>query len=145
MSSESLHLAVDTRAKMTPVGHEEAEQAIDRDHADPAIGSKPTDGIAGTSIVQERLNLLANVLFVAAAVILVLALITALALASSPQTLGIFETFERQSRDLAALATLGAGVAGAALVAGVGGILKALLQVISAEEKRHSRAEKSAE
>jgi hypothetical protein len=88
-------------------------------------------------------ELLANVLFATAALILVLSPVAALALANSAETLGIFEAFEHQSRDLAALAAFGVGLMGAGLVAGVGGILKALVsQRAAARDPRCDRERK---
>jgi hypothetical protein len=66
-----------------------------------------------------------------------------LALRNSAETLGIFEAFERQSRDLAALAAFGVGLTGAGLVAGVGGILNALVsQRAAARDPRCDRERK---
>jgi hypothetical protein len=78
-------------------------------------------------VLMQRLDSLASVLFFMAVVVLLLALIGAIAVAASRETLGGFEELERQGRGLATVAVLVFGVSGSGLLAGVGGILKALV------------------
>ena len=79
--------------------------------------------------LDERLDLLATGLFLVAGLVLALALIAAVVVASSSDSLGILAPdVERQGRGLAAVAALGAGFAAAGVLAGLAGILKALLR-----------------
>lgn len=79
--------------------------------------------------LDERLDLLATGLFLVAGLVLALSLIGAVIVASSSDSLGILAPdVERQGRGLAAVAALGAGFAAAGVLAGLGGILKALLR-----------------
>ena len=80
-------------------------------------------------MVDERLDLLATALFCVAGLVLALSLIGAVMIASSSESLGLLSPdVERQGRGLAAIATLGSGFAAAGVLAGLAGILKALLR-----------------
>ena len=80
------------------------------------------------STLDERLRMLAMGLFWAAGVVLALSLIGAITIAST-QTLGFFNPdVEQEGRSLIALATLGAGFTAAGMLAGLGGILRALVR-----------------
>jgi hypothetical protein len=76
----------------------------------------------------EQLRILVRLLFAAAALVLVFSVIGAIQIASSDDAVPLFETFQRQSRGIGALAALGGGVVGAGVLAGLGGILTALIE-----------------
>jgi hypothetical protein len=77
-----------------------------------------------------KLDALGTWLFMAAGVIVALALIAAiLVLSTTVDTLGLVSPqVESQSRVAIAVAVLGSGIAGAAIVAGLAGVLKALVR-----------------
>ena len=80
------------------------------------------------STLEERLRMLAIGLFFAAALVLVLSVIGAITIASS-QGLGLFAPdVEQESRGLIAVGALGAGFTAAGVLAGLGGILRALVR-----------------
>jgi hypothetical protein len=80
------------------------------------------------STAETRLRVLAIVLFWAAGLVLVLAVIGAITVASTDQSLGLFAPeVEKEGRGLVAVASLGAGFTSAGVLAGLGGILTALL------------------
>ena len=82
---------------------------------------------ADADALERRLNVLANALFVTAAIVLTVALIAAIVLASSDETIVGFENVERQGRSVAAFGALGGGFTAAGILSGLGGILKLLL------------------
>jgi hypothetical protein len=77
-----------------------------------------------------KLDALGTWLFMASGVVVVLALIGAvLILSTTVDTLGfVSPQVESKSRIAVAVVVLGSGVAGAGIVAGLGGILKALIR-----------------
>lgn len=75
----------------------------------------------------EWLQLLARALIWAAALVLALSVIGAIQIATSESGTGIFTDFEQQSRGIAAVGALGAGVSAAGILAGLGAILLVLL------------------
>ena len=75
----------------------------------------------------EWLQLLARALIWAAALVLALSVIGAIQIATSESGTGIFTDFEQQSRGIAAVAALGAGVSAAGILAGLGAILLVVL------------------
>jgi hypothetical protein len=78
--------------------------------------------------LESRLKMLAVGLFWAAGLVLVLSLIGAITVASTDQSLGLFAPeVEKEGRGLVAVAALGAGFTSAGVLAGLGGILTALL------------------
>ena len=84
--------------------------------------------MSSQTTVEDRLRTLSTALFWAAGIVLLLSIIGAITVASS-QTLGVFlPEVEQQGRGFVALATLASGFTGAGLLAGLGGILRALLR-----------------
>jgi hypothetical protein len=82
--------------------------------------------------VDERtvawLRLLANALVWAAGVVLVLSVIGAIQIATSENEIPIFGEIQRQSRGIAAVGALGGGITGAGVLAGLGAILRLMLE-----------------
>jgi hypothetical protein len=76
---------------------------------------------------RERLLVLARFLFWAAALVLLLSVLGAIQVAGAESQLPGFEGLEREGRGAAALAALGGGLTAAGVLAGLGGILRALL------------------
>jgi hypothetical protein len=79
-------------------------------------------------VLERRVSVLANALFVTAAIVLAVSLIAAIVLASSDETIVGFENVERQGRSVAAFGALGGGLTAAGILAGLGGVLKLLLE-----------------
>jgi hypothetical protein len=75
----------------------------------------------------EWLQLLARALIWGAVLVLALSVIGAIQIATSESGTGIFTDFEQQSRGIAAVGALGAGVSAAGILAGLGAILLVLL------------------
>ncbi|HYU60932.1 MAG TPA: hypothetical protein VEK39_09240 [Solirubrobacterales bacterium] len=75
----------------------------------------------------EWLQLLARALLWAGAIVLVLSVIGAIQIATSQNELGIAPEFERQSRGIVAVGALGAGITAAGILAGLGAILRLML------------------
>ncbi|MBA2523921.1 MAG: hypothetical protein H0V25_11430 [Solirubrobacterales bacterium] len=75
----------------------------------------------------EWFELLARSLIWAAGIILTLSLIGAVMIAGSDNALPFAEAAERQGKGIAALASLGAGLTAAGVLAGLGAILRTLL------------------
>ena len=75
----------------------------------------------------RRLSTLVKLLFAAAALVMVLGAIAAVTVSSAQSSLPGFEEIERESRGPIALGALAAGIAGAGVLAGLGGILRVLL------------------
>jgi hypothetical protein len=76
----------------------------------------------------EWYALLARGLIWAAAVVLLLAVIAAVALVSTTNSLPLSEDVQREGRGFVALAAIGAGLAAAGVLSGLGGILRLLVQ-----------------
>jgi hypothetical protein len=76
---------------------------------------------------MELLRLLARLLFAASGLVLALSVVGAIMIASTENAVPLFESFQRESRGIGALAALGGGVVGAGILAGLGGILTVLL------------------
>jgi hypothetical protein len=76
---------------------------------------------------REQLRLLVRILFAMAAAVLVLSVAGAIQIASSNSDIPIFGDIQQQNRGVAALAALGGGIVGAGVLAGLAGILTALL------------------
>ncbi|MDX6668231.1 MAG: hypothetical protein QOK04_1611 [Solirubrobacteraceae bacterium] len=95
--------------------------------SEPVEPSAPAQAGA-QSTVEDRLRTLANALFWSAGIVLVLSIIGAITVAST-QSLGLFAPeVEAQGRGFVAIGALGAGFTGAGMLAGLGGILRALLR-----------------
>ena len=78
---------------------------------------------------EDRLRVLAIALFWAAGLVLLLSVIGAITVASTDQSLGLFAPeVEKEGRGLVAVAALGGGFTSAGVLAGLGGILTALLR-----------------
>lgn len=75
----------------------------------------------------EWLQLLARALIWGAVLVLALSVIGAIQIATSESGTGVFTDFEQQSRGIAAVGALGAGVSVAGILAGLGAILLVLL------------------
>ena len=76
----------------------------------------------------EWFEYLARALLLAALVVFVLSVVASLQIATSDSAIPFFqETVERESRAIAAIASLGAGVTAAGVLAGLGAILRVLL------------------
>jgi len=75
----------------------------------------------------EWYDLLARGLLWAAGIVLLLAIVGAVVIASSETALPLLEDVERQGRGVAALASLGGGLAAAGVLAGLGAILRLLV------------------
>jgi len=76
----------------------------------------------------ELFRLLSSALLWGAAAVIVLAVIGAIAIASSQNELGLLaENVEREGRAVAAIAALAGGITGAGILAGLGAILRLLL------------------
>jgi hypothetical protein len=88
----------------------------------------------------ELFRLLARALLWGAAAVLILAVIAAIAIASSQSQLGLFADVERQGRAIAAIAALGGGITGAGILAGLGAILQLLLARAPAPRSSEGRA-----
>jgi hypothetical protein len=81
------------------------------------------------STLEHRLAVLAIALFWAAGLVLLLSVIGAITVASTDQSLGLLAPeVEKEGRGLVAVAALGAGFTSAGVLAGLGGILTALLR-----------------
>jgi hypothetical protein len=95
--------------------------------------------------VDERtlawFRLLAQVLLWGAALVLALSVIGAIAVASSQSELPFLADLERESRAIAAIAALGGGVTGAGILAGLGAILRILLDRPPAAAGHRERGE----
>jgi len=76
----------------------------------------------------EWLQLLARGLLWGAAGVLALALIGTLQIATSDNELPLFSEFQRESRAIAVIGTLGVGITAAGVLAGLGAILRLLLE-----------------
>jgi hypothetical protein len=76
----------------------------------------------------ELLRLLVRLLFAAAAVVLAFSVVGAIMIASTDNAVPGFETLQRESRGIGALAALGGGVVGSGILAGLGGVLTVLLE-----------------
>jgi hypothetical protein len=72
----------------------------------------------------EWLEILARALMWGAVAVLSLAVIGAVSVATSDNALPFFEEFERQNRAIVAIASLGGGIAGAGILAGLGALLR---------------------
>jgi hypothetical protein len=93
-----------------------------RDHPTPAESEERTTP-------EDRLGVLAIALFWGAGLVLLLSVIGAITVASTDQSLGLFAPeVEKEGRGLVAVAALGAGFTSAGVLAGLGGILTALLR-----------------
>lgn len=77
----------------------------------------------------EWYALLARALIWAAGIVLLLSIIGAVVIVGSETALPLLEDAERQGRGVAALASLGGGLAAAGILAGLGSILRLLVQV----------------
>jgi hypothetical protein len=75
----------------------------------------------------EWLQILARALVWGGAAVLVLSIVGAIQIAASDSSLGISPDFEEQSRGVVALGALGAGITAAGVLAGLGAILRVLL------------------
>jgi hypothetical protein len=95
---------------------------------DAASDPEPTGD--ETSPLAYKLDVLATWLFIAALVVLCCGVVAAaLALSTNIDTFGVVSpTTESQSRLAVAAALFGGGLAGAGIVAGLAGILKALVR-----------------
>jgi hypothetical protein len=75
----------------------------------------------------EWLELLARALIWGAGLVLVLSVIGAIQVATSENQVPFFEELQRESRGIAAIGALGAGITSAGILAGLGAILRVLL------------------
>lgn len=75
----------------------------------------------------EWLQLLARGLVWAAGAVLVLAFIATLQIVTSDNELPLFSEFQKESRAIAAVGTLGVGITAAGVLAGLGAIVRLLL------------------
>ena len=76
----------------------------------------------------DLFRLLASALIWGAAAVLVLAVVGAIAIASSQNELGLLaENVEREGRAVAAIGALAGGITGAGILAGLGAILRILV------------------
>lgn len=75
----------------------------------------------------ETLQLLARALLWAALAVLVLAFLGALQIATSDNELPLFSELQEASRGIGVLLALGGGITSAGILAGLGGILRLLL------------------
>ena len=85
----------------------------------------------------EWLELLARVLMWAGALAVALGLILAIAIATSDTTVLGFEDIQREGRGIGSVAALGFGLGGAGVLAGLGGILRLLVE--AERRDRHRR------
>jgi hypothetical protein len=76
----------------------------------------------------EWLRLLANALVWAAGVVLVLSVVGAIQIATSENEIPIFTQIQEESRGIAAVGALGAGITAAGVLAGLGAILRLMLE-----------------
>jgi hypothetical protein len=76
---------------------------------------------------REWLEVLAKALFWAAAAVLILSVIGAITAATGDETLVVFERLEEQSRAALTIGWIAGGIAGAGILAALGGILTVLL------------------
>jgi len=76
----------------------------------------------------EWLEILARALIWGAAVVLCLSVIGALVVATSESSLPGLDVLQRENRGLVAIAALGGGVTSAGVLAGLGAILRLLLE-----------------
>lgn len=76
---------------------------------------------------RDQLRLLVRVLFATAAAVVVFSAIGALQIGTSTSSIPGFDELQQQNRGTAALAALGAGLVGAGILAGLAGILSALI------------------
>ena len=75
----------------------------------------------------EWLQILARALVWGGGAVLVLSIVGAIQIATSDSSLGISPDFEEQSRGVVALGALGAGITAGGVLAGLGAILRVLL------------------
>jgi hypothetical protein len=75
----------------------------------------------------ELLDVLARALMVGAVVVLVLSVVGAIAIGSSESSIPGFDELQRENRGVVAVATVGAGIAGAGVMAGLGAILRLMI------------------
>jgi hypothetical protein len=76
----------------------------------------------------EWLRLLAKALVWAAGVVLILSVIGAIQIATSETEIPIFGEIQEQNRGIAALGALGGGITAAGVLAGLGAILRLMLE-----------------
>jgi hypothetical protein len=80
--------------------------------------------------MAEWFEYLSRALLIGALVVLVLSVVASLQIATSDSAIPFFqETVERESRAIAAIASLGGGVTAAGVLAGLGAILRVLLSL----------------
>jgi hypothetical protein len=84
----------------------------------------------------EWLELLARALGWAAALGVALGVILAIAIATTDTTALGFEDIQREGRGIAAVAALGIGIGGAGILAGLGGVLRLLVEAERRDRNR---------
>jgi hypothetical protein len=77
---------------------------------------------------EEWIRLLARSLLWAAGVVLLLSVIGAIQIATAENEIPIFTELQEESRTVATVGALGAGITAAGLLAGLGAILRILLE-----------------
>jgi hypothetical protein len=82
------------------------------------------------------LQLLARGLFYAAALVLLLSLIAGIQALTSDAQLGVVPELESEGRTAAAVFAVGAGITGAGILAGLGGLILLLLSERGPDERR---------
>jgi hypothetical protein len=94
------------------------------------VGSVEPGSVSELSPLAQRLDGLATWLYWIAAIVLVCAFLAAvIVISTNADTFGLVSPqVETQSRTAIAVALIGGGFAGAGIVAGLGGILKALVR-----------------
>lgn len=77
---------------------------------------------------REQLRLLVRILFAMAASVIVFSVVGAFEIGTSSSSIPGFDQIQQQNRGTAALAALGGGLVGAGILAGLAGILTALIE-----------------
>lgn len=83
---------------------------------------------------RNQLRLLVRVLFGMAAAVVVFSIVGALEIGTSTNQIPGFDQIQQQNRGTAALAALGGGLIGAGILAGLAGILTALIDSAPGKE-----------
>jgi hypothetical protein len=90
--------------------------------------------------VDERMlewfEVLARVLMWGAVLAVALGIVLAIAIATSDTTVLGFEDIQREGRGIASVAALGFGIGGAGILAGLGGILRLLVEAERRDRNR---------
>lgn len=77
---------------------------------------------------RDQLGLLVRILFATAAAVVVFSVVGAIEIGTSSSSIPGFDQIQEQNRGTAALAALGGGLVGAGILAGLAGILTALIE-----------------